>query len=286
MPQMPPSKLNIEQKNYDYYAPETLAFGGIAKAKALSTLPYSVKVLLENLMRHLNKEFVDVDDIKNLANWSDENNPIIKVLPTSAVQQTENLNAALSPDEVCNRISTQLNEALETDIITINDATLMPELKVRAQNKSSALTAIYNAAGVITVQESQQQPLAKYHPVEFQMKPIVGIHISGQSKKSDHEIAIAIAEQLKSENLTDTIEFYGAGLKNLNINTRACISALLIQQGAEQAVFPIDEVTLSSVKDTNKARIKDYAQALGIWHDEKLPAPRVQREIKINISST
>ena len=101
-----------------------------------------------------------------------------------------------------------------------------------------------------------------------------------------NEIAIAIAEQLKSENLTDTIEFYGAGLKNLNINTRACISALLIQQGAEQAVFPIDEVTLSSVKDTNKARIKDYAQALGIWHDEKLPAPRVQREIKINISST
>ena len=50
-----------------YYRLAALAEAGLAH---LDRLPFTVKILLENLLRHAGSEFVDDDDVRTLAAWT------------------------------------------------------------------------------------------------------------------------------------------------------------------------------------------------------------------------
>ena len=65
------SSLTINNKNYHYYS--------LAKLNTdVSRLPLTAKILLENLLRHANEQYVQANDIATLANWD-----------TSAKSETE-----------------------------------------------------------------------------------------------------------------------------------------------------------------------------------------------------
>jgi aconitate hydratase len=53
-------------KSYDYFSLEAAAAAGLGD---ISRLPFSLKVLLENLLRHEDGQSVTVDDIKAMAEW-------------------------------------------------------------------------------------------------------------------------------------------------------------------------------------------------------------------------
>ena len=61
--------LNVGGRSYDYYSLEAAADAGLGD---ISRLPYSLKVLLENLLRFEDGTTVTVDDIKGLAGWLKE----------------------------------------------------------------------------------------------------------------------------------------------------------------------------------------------------------------------
>ena len=50
-----------------------ISFDKIAKQYNLDRLPYSIKILLENLLRHEEDPFVSSDDIEQLAKWDTDN---------------------------------------------------------------------------------------------------------------------------------------------------------------------------------------------------------------------
>jgi aconitate hydratase len=58
--------LTAAGKSYDYYSLEAASQAGLGD---LSTLPFSLKVLLENLLRHEDGRSVTVDDVKAMAAW-------------------------------------------------------------------------------------------------------------------------------------------------------------------------------------------------------------------------
>ena len=61
--------LTVGQKSYDYYSLAAAAEAGLGD---LSRLPFSLKVLLENLLRHEDGASVTVEDIKAMAAWLGE----------------------------------------------------------------------------------------------------------------------------------------------------------------------------------------------------------------------
>ncbi len=61
--------LTVGQKSYDYYSLEAAAEAGLGD---ISRLPFSLKVLLENLLRHEDGGSVTVADIKAMAAWLGE----------------------------------------------------------------------------------------------------------------------------------------------------------------------------------------------------------------------
>ena len=58
--------LSVDGKDYDYFSLPAAAEGGLGD---LTCLPYSLKVLLENLLRHEDGRSVTADDIKAVATW-------------------------------------------------------------------------------------------------------------------------------------------------------------------------------------------------------------------------
>ena len=58
--------LTVNDKTYDYYSLEAASAAGLGD---LSRLPVSLKVLLENLLRHEDGRTVTVDDLKAMAAW-------------------------------------------------------------------------------------------------------------------------------------------------------------------------------------------------------------------------
>ncbi|ARB93328.1 aconitate hydratase AcnA [Legionella longbeachae] len=58
--------LSINGIDYHYYSLRAAEQGGL---KDLSKLPYTLKILLENLLRHLDRQSVTVDDLKAIIEW-------------------------------------------------------------------------------------------------------------------------------------------------------------------------------------------------------------------------
>lgn len=61
--------LKVNGKNYDYYS---LQAASKALGKDISRLPFSLKVLLENLLRYEDGQTVSTDDVKAVAAWLDK----------------------------------------------------------------------------------------------------------------------------------------------------------------------------------------------------------------------
>ena len=61
--------LSAGGKSYDYYSLEAMADAGFPEIR---TLPYSLKVLLENLLRFEDGRSVTIDDVKAVAAWLKE----------------------------------------------------------------------------------------------------------------------------------------------------------------------------------------------------------------------
>ena len=58
--------MNVGRDRYAYFS---LKIAGQAVGADFSRLPFSLKVLLENLLRHQDERTVSVDDIKAMADW-------------------------------------------------------------------------------------------------------------------------------------------------------------------------------------------------------------------------
>lgn len=70
------SQLQVGAKNYTYYrlpALETAGFTGISR------LPISMRILLENLLRHEDGQSVRSTDVETVARWNPENHPEVEI---------------------------------------------------------------------------------------------------------------------------------------------------------------------------------------------------------------
>ncbi len=63
-------QLRVADKSYNYYD-----FSAVSEKYDLARLPYSLKILLENLLRHADRDFVQKADIEALAGWDPQAEP-------------------------------------------------------------------------------------------------------------------------------------------------------------------------------------------------------------------
>jgi len=116
---------------------------------------------------------------------------------------------------------------------------------------------------------------------------VVGIRAAGITAT---DIALTLTSFLREQNVISAfLEFFGEGLKYLNLGDRATISNMTPEYGASAAMFGIDEQTLDYLTLTGRESdqvklVEAYAKANGLWATE-LTKATYAREIEFDLSN-
>lgn len=112
-------------------------------------------------------------------------------------------------------------------------------------------------------------------PVTLRLPNVVGVKLVGQLRPgiTATDLALTVTEQLRKLDVTgDFVEFYGPGVSQLSVGSRACIANMAPEYGASTGFFPIDSQTLAYLAMLGRERpaldrIEAYAKAAGLWFE-------------------
>ncbi len=113
------------------------------------------------------------------------------------------------------------------------------------------------------------------NPSYMRVPEIIGVNITGKRAEgiTATDIALAMTSFLRENNVISAyLEFYGDGIKYLNLGDRATISNMTPEYGASAGMFAIDEQTIDYLKVTGRDSeqvklVEAYAKANGLWAD-------------------
>jgi len=129
------------------------------------------------------------------------------------------------------------------------------------------------------------------NPSYMRVPEVIGIKVIGVRAAgiTATDIALTLTSFLRENNVISAfLEFFGEGLKYLNLGDRATISNMTPEYGASAAMFGIDEQTLDYLtltgREANQVKLVEaYAKANGLWATE-LTKATYAREITFDLS--
>lgn len=130
------------------------------------------------------------------------------------------------------------------------------------------------------------------NPSFMRVPEIIGVEITGSRKAgiTATDIALSLTSFLRENNVISAyLEFYGSGIKYLDLGDRATISNMTPEYGASAAMFAIDDKTIDYLKITGRdpkqvELVEKYAKANGLWATT-LTHATYARTLKFDLSS-
>jgi aconitate hydratase len=112
-------------------------------------------------------------------------------------------------------------------------------------------------------------------PVSMLIPRVVGFKLTGEipPAATATDVVLTITEMLRQHGAVGKfVEFYGEGVSQVPLATRATIGNMSPEFGSTCAIFPIDEVTVDYLRLTGRseeqlALVEAYAKRQGMWHD-------------------
>tara|TARA_B100001750_G_C15509072_1_gene602394 strand:- start:1069 stop:3018 length:1950 start_codon:yes stop_codon:yes gene_type:complete len=120
---------------------------------------------------------------------------------------------------------------------------------------------------------------------------VVGVKLVGKMPQGSTatDLVLKITETLRKHGVVGKIvEFFGPGLKNLNIPDRATVSNMAPEYGATMGFFPIDNETLNYLKFTGRDEshinfVEFYSKEQGLFYDDEI-TPSYDEELEFDMS--
>jgi len=112
-------------------------------------------------------------------------------------------------------------------------------------------------------------------PMSMLIPQVVGIRLSGELPEGTTatDLVLTVAELLRGIGVVGKfVEFFGPGVANVPLATRATIGNMSPEYGSTATMFPIDDETLDYLRLTGRspdriALVEAYAREQGLWHD-------------------
>jgi len=129
------------------------------------------------------------------------------------------------------------------------------------------------------------------NPSFMRVPDIIGVNIIGTRAAgiTATDIALSMTSFLRENNVISAyLEFFGEGMKYLNLGDRATIANMTPEYGASAGMFSIDEQTLDYLTLTGREEkqvklVEAYAKANGLWSTD-LTKATYQRELVFDLS--
>ena len=129
-------------------------------------------------------------------------------------------------------------------------------------------------------------------PLSMLVPEVVGLKLVGElaAGTTATDLVLAIAELLRHTGVVGKfVDFYGPGVANVPVATRATLGNMSPEYGATCAIFPIDGETLSYLRLTGRPErqvrlVEAYAKEQGLWYESSRP-PTFSQTIELDLGT-
>jgi aconitate hydratase len=112
-------------------------------------------------------------------------------------------------------------------------------------------------------------------PISMLIPQVVGLKLSGELTEGTTatDLVLTVAELLRRTRVVGKfVEFFGPGVANVPLATRATLGNMSPEYGSTCSIFPIDIETLNYLRLTGRddhhlELVEAYAKTQGLWHD-------------------
>src|SRR6202140_4806597 len=268
----------------------SLAALGAAK---VARLPYSLKILLENLLRFEDGTNVTRADVEALLNWNPKAAPSYEISFTPArviMQDFTGVPAVVdlaamreamirlggNPDEINPLAPAELviDHSVQVDSYgTAHQVNLESPGRVVFEQSAGGTrqaypdtlvgtdshTTMINGLGVLGwgVGGIEAEAAMLGQPVTMLIPQVIGFRFDGrlQPGATATDLVLTVTEMLRKKGVVDKfVEFHGDGLANLPLADRATIANMAPEYGSTCGIFPIDTETLRYLELSGRTR--------------------------------
>src|SRR5574344_2517522 len=189
-----------------------------------------------------------------------------------------------------NGIMHQINLEKMSPVIQLRDGVAFPDTCVGTDSHTPHVDALGVIAVGVGGLEAENVMLG--NPSYMRVPEIIGVEITGTRGAgiTATDIALSLTSFLRDNNVISAyLEFYGSGIKYLDLGDRATISNMTPEYGASAAMFAIDDRTIDYLRITGRSPeqvklVETYAKANGLWADT-LSEATYARTIKFDLTT-
>src|SRR5216683_2826720 len=297
--------LKVGGKTYVYYSLPAAEKNGL---KGISNLPYSMKVLLENLLRNEDDRTVKKADILAVAKWLKKRalEHEIAFRPARVLMQdftgvpaVVDLAAMRNAMQALGGDAEKINPLVPVDLVIDhsvivnffgdNKAFAKNVVEEYKQNQERyeflkwGQKAFSNFSVVPPGTGICHQVNLEYlgQPLSMLLPEVVGFKLKGQLKEgvTATDLVLTVTQMLRKQGVVGKfVEFFGPGLDYLSVADKATIGNMSPEYGATCGFFPIDAETIDYLKTSGRAPprvalVAAYAKAQGLFRTAKSPDP-------------
>lgn len=172
-----------------------------------------------------------------------------------------------------NGIMHQINLEKMSPVVHLDDGIASPDTLVGTDSHTPHVDALGVIAVGVGGLEAENVMLG--NPSYMRVPEIIGVNIVGVRSEgiTATDIALSMTSYLRDNNVISAyLEFFGTGIKYLDLGDRATISNMTPEYGASAAMFAIDDKTIDYLKITGREAkqvklVEAYAKANGLWAD-------------------
>ena len=130
-------------------------------------------------------------------------------------------------------------------------------------------------------------------PIAMLIPDVVGFRMTGKLSEgvTATDLVLLVTQMLRRHGVVSKfVEFFGAGLDDMAVATRATIANMAPEYGATCGFFPVDSTTLDFLRLTGRdegriALVEAYSRAQGLWRDASTPDPVFSSMLELDLST-
>jgi aconitate hydratase len=181
-------------------------------------------------------------------------------------------------------------EYLASVVFRHEDGSVYPDTLVGTDSH----TTMINGLGVLGwgVGGIEAEAAMLGQPISMLIPEVVGFKLMGQLPEgtTGTDLVLRVTQMLRAKGVVGKfVEFYGAGLSNLPLASRATIANMAPEYGATMGFFPVDVETLNYLRFTGRDEelvqlVEAYARAQGLFRTDATPEPTFSDRLELDMS--
>src|SRR5713226_4065690 len=279
-------KLNVGAQSFDIHRLEKLEKHGM---HAVAKLPFSLRILLENLLRCEDGRFVGPNDIRALAGWTP--NAARYAFLRWGQSAFKNFKVVPPDTGICHQVNLEYLARVVCAAPFGTRVEAYPDSVVGTDSH----TTMVNALGVFGwgVGGIEAEAAMLGQPSSMLIPEVVGFRLHGKLREgaTATDLVLTVTEMLRKKGVVGKfVEFYGTGLSTLSVPDRATIANMAPEYGATMGFFPVDPETLAYLQFTGRAHeqialVEAYCKEQSLFRTDSTADPIFSDELELDLGT-